>query len=396
MADLPNIEYASLTDVGVRRSHNQDALAVAPAADAQLFREQGHIFLVADGMGGHAVGEKASAKAVRDIPHTYRKHAHEGPAQALRKAFVEANAGINAVGMSNPEFKGMGTTATALLLRPEGAWLGHVGDSRLYRVRNGRIDQLSFDHSYVWELARRQGVRPEDLEGIRTNVIVRSLGPDALVQVDVEGPHPTRPGDIFVLCSDGLSGPVGDGEIGAVATALPPEEACRFLVDLANLRGGPDNISVMVVRVTGDPSGEPERRPALADRLRQVPWPVHLLGSGTLLVLAAIGLNAAELPGGVAVFVLAAAAIGVGLVGLGMHTRRERARAAEAGEPERINIYRQTECRIERGLLERWAKAEFILRQRVRDQGWEADWPAYQAHREEADRRLRDGDLSGA
>src|SRR4029077_13310793 len=145
--------------------------------------------MVADGMGGHAVGEKASAKAVRDIPHTYHKHAHEGAAPALRKAFLEANAGIHAVGQENPEFRGMGTTATALLLRPEGAWVGHVGDSRAYRVRNGVIEQISFDHSLVWEMAKRQGVDPDGLQGIPSNVIVRSLGPEPLVQVDVEGPH---------------------------------------------------------------------------------------------------------------------------------------------------------------------------------------------------------------
>src|SRR5436305_8420167 len=159
-------------------------------------------------MGGHAVGEKASAKAVRYIPHTYHKHAQEGAANALRKACVGANAGIHAIGQGNPEFRGMGTTASALLLRQEGAWVGHVGDSRVYRSRDGRIEQITFDHSAVWEIARRQKVKPEELHGIRSNVILRSLGPDAFVEVDVEGPHPVRPGDVFLLCSDGLSGPL--------------------------------------------------------------------------------------------------------------------------------------------------------------------------------------------
>src|SRR5262249_45104221 len=152
-------------------------------------------------------------------------------------------------GQQNKEFEGMGTTATALLLRPEGAWIAHVGDSRAYRVRGGMIEQLSFDHSLVWELARRQNISPDALQGIPSNVIVRSLGPEPLVQVDLEGPHPVQAGDLFLLCSDGLSGPVSDREIGAVARALPPHEACRCLVDLANLNGGPDNITAVVVRV---------------------------------------------------------------------------------------------------------------------------------------------------
>ena len=160
---VPEIGHAGLTDVGVKRSHNQDAFAVHTAGDPAAWQRGGHVFIVADGMGGHAVGEKASAKAAGEIPHTYLKYADEGPATALRRAFLEANAGIHAVGQENPEFRGLGTTATALILRPEGAWLGHVGDSRAYRVRDGWVEQLTYNHSLQWELARREGVRPEDL-----------------------------------------------------------------------------------------------------------------------------------------------------------------------------------------------------------------------------------------
>src|SRR4029078_6417129 len=118
-------------------------------------------------------------------------------------------------------------------------------------IRDGLIEQLTFDHSAVWEIARRQHVNPEDLQGIRSNVILRSLGPDAFVEVDVEGPHPVRPGDIYLVCSDGLTGPdkLSDYEIGAVAAALPPAEACEFLVELANLRGGPDHNNSIIYQV---------------------------------------------------------------------------------------------------------------------------------------------------
>src|SRR5207253_10423791 len=113
--------------------------------------------------------------------------------------------------------------------------------------------QLSFDHSLLWELARRQRKSPDELTGIPSNVIVRSLGPEAAVQVDVEGPHALERGDVFLLCSDGLSGQVTDRVIGSVVTALPPDEAVRFLVHMANLQGGPDNTTVIVVRVGGEP-----------------------------------------------------------------------------------------------------------------------------------------------
>src|SRR5262245_38091291 len=128
---LSRIRFATLTDVGVKRSHNQDACAAQPAADDARFEKIGHIFIVADGMGGHAVGEKASAMAVRGIPLTYQKYvSQEGVIPALKRAFTETNSEIFDIGKNNPEFAGLGTTGTSLILRPEGAWIGHVGDSR--------------------------------------------------------------------------------------------------------------------------------------------------------------------------------------------------------------------------------------------------------------------------
>jgi len=133
------IEHAALTDVGVRRSHNQDSYTVLLASNQERWREQGHVFHVADGMGAHAVGELASEIATRIIAHTYHKYAAEGVVAALRKAFNEANTTIFERGTKNPEFAGMGTTSTALILRRDGAWIGHIGDSRAYRIRNGNL-----------------------------------------------------------------------------------------------------------------------------------------------------------------------------------------------------------------------------------------------------------------
>jgi protein phosphatase len=144
----------------------------------------------------------------------------------------------------------MGTTSSALLLLPEGALIAHVGDSRVYRIRGTQIDQLSFDHSLVWELVRRNHLTPEQAKlSVPKNVITRSLGPEVEIEVDIEGPLACELGDIYVLCSDGLSGPVEDNEIGAFAANFHPRDACRYLINLANLRGGLDNITVVIVRL---------------------------------------------------------------------------------------------------------------------------------------------------
>jgi protein phosphatase len=392
------IEYASVTDVGMRRPHNEDSHAVLLATEAEQWQQQGHILLVADGMGGHAVGELASEIAANVIPHTYHKYAAEGPDPALRKAFVEANASIHARGQQNREFHKMGTTSTALLLRPEGAWVAHVGDSRVYRIRDGRIEQLSFDHSLVWEMARRQRVDPESLQGAASNIIVRSLGPDPLVQVDVEGPHPLRVGDTYVVCSDGLSGQLTDPEIGAVASVLPPAEACRFLVNLANLRGGPDNITVLIVHVGGT-AAEPEPPPAPAGPVpwyRRIPWPFTALFVGVLLAAEAALLAALDLSTKVYAFTLAAAVLVTGLAGLILYGFQERRHALVGPGGRPLHIYRQASCRIDRPLVERMAQAAATLKRWAQDKNWDADWTASHKHEDQARTFLDQGDLPAA
>jgi protein phosphatase len=392
------IEHASLTDVGVRRSHNQDSHAVQLARDEEQWRQRGHLFLVADGMGAHAVGEKASEQAAVLVPHTFLKHAHQGPAAALRKAFLEANASIHAFGKANREFEGTGTTSTALLLRPEGAWVGHVGDSRVYRVRDGVIEQLSYDHSLVWEYARIKQIDPDEVEDIPSNVIHRCLGPEALVEVDVEGPHPLRAGDVFVLCSDGLSGQVTDHEIGAVASVLPPAEACRFLVDLANLRGGPDNITVLVIRVGGGRADRNGVAPSGAGRWRapRPPWWVTLLAGGSVLALGASALQYYHLEGAIFVFITAALAIVGGLTGLFLHYQREKQGLAAESERPPPRIHRQASCRIDAALLDRLARALKAIREHAQEKQWGPDWSLYEEHTRGAEAALKSGDVGSA
>jgi protein phosphatase len=407
------IEYASQTDVGIRRSHNQDAHVLVPATDNGQWTERGHVFLVADGMGAHAVGELASKIAVDNIPHIYSKHAQEGAQPALRKAFVEANVTINNRGKQNREFLGMGTTGTALVLRPEGAWVGHVGDSRAYRVRGGVIEQLSFDHSLLWELARRQRRNPDELKDVPPNVIVRSLGPEALVQVDVEGPHPIEPGDVYLLCSDGLTGLVTDREIGAVVSALPPVEACRFLVHLANMQGGPDNITLIVVRVGGEvPANATDSNsdvvfpsvdmpgPPLSTRLRgvfrQLPWSFFLLFLGIILATAAMYLTAYQIPGGFPVFIVAGMSLFGGLIGLVMQSLRENRPPENPDVPRPLQVYRQAACTVDDALLQKLIVGTANLEESIKAKNWQIDAETYQMHLKHAQEHLLNGRIRDA
>lgn len=260
-----SIIHSLQSDIGMRRANNQDS-ATAVTADSELrFNKRGHLFVVADGMGAHAAGELASQMAVEKIPQHFLRNDAASPLDALRKAISEANREVYLKGQSNPEFHNMGTTVSTLTLGPDGVVVGHVGDSRVYRLRRNVLEQLTFDHSLVWEMEANGHVQPnsELSRAIPKNVITRSLGPSPEVTVDMEGPWPALRGDRYLLCSDGLTGQVEDDEIGMLLGCLSPDKATRVLVDLANLRGGPDNITIIVVQVDADfnRSGAPVRGP---------------------------------------------------------------------------------------------------------------------------------------
>ena len=247
------LRYAAVSDVGMRRANNQDAYNVVLAGDEAQLHKRGHLFVVADGMGAHVAGELASKLAADRIPHHYHKFDDYSAPEALQRAVLEANSEVNQRGRANPDFFNMGTTCSALVLMPQGAIVAHIGDSRVYRLRGEQLEQLTFDHSLVWELRSTGQVSPEsDIDRLLPkNVITRSLGPNPSVQVDVEGPYAIEEGDTFLVCSDGLTGQVEDEEIAALLAQLDPEAAARSLVGLANLRGGPDNITVIVAKATG-------------------------------------------------------------------------------------------------------------------------------------------------
>jgi protein phosphatase len=242
------LEYTALSDQGMRRTNNQDSHVEVLVSDEVSWQERGHLFIVADGMGAHAAGELASEMATQGVSHQYYKYRDLSPPDALRKAITNTNLEIRRRGKANVEFHNMGTTISSLVLLPQGAIIGHVGDSRVYRLRDGLLEQLTFDHSLVWEMRRDGRSDPS----IPSNVITRSLGPHDKVNVDLEGPFEIEMGDCFLLCSDGLNGPVPENEFGPALQYLEPAEATQFLLDTANILGGPDNITATVIKVVDE------------------------------------------------------------------------------------------------------------------------------------------------
>lgn len=370
-------ESASLSDLGLRRGNNQDSLAVALAGSQENWRRRGHLFIVADGMGAHAAGELASKLATDIVPQTYQKMRDRTPPDALQGAIRNANAHIYGRGQGNEEFKGMGTTITALAMLPEGALLAQVGDSRAYRLRGERLEQLTFDHSLVWEMRAAGQIPTEDVPSyIPRNIITRCLGPNPVVEVDLEGPFALQVGDTFLLCSDGLSGQVRDDEIGKILACLPPKEAVQALVDLANLRGGPDNITVIVVRVQGVPPLEEagaSSRPVVPDEHKPLPW--VLWGLFVTLALAAGG--AAALGWSVPAVASGVAAAVAGAMALAQQFSGSPVASYEG--PLGKGPYTSCDAAPDASFVERLAKLNQQLRDAAACEDWVIDWEHYNA-----------------
>lgn len=374
------IQFATLTDVGLRRQNNEDSSAIALATTEDEFLERGHLFLVADGMGGHAVGELASKIAAETVPHTYLKN-HAGDIRvALQAAVVHANTTIHIRGEQNRDFQRMGTTCSTLVLTENGAYVAHVGDSRVYRVRRDRIDQLSFDHSLHWELQRRDHRLAKQVDlSAHKNVITRCLGPEATVMVDLEGPHPILPGDAYLLCSDGLSNQLSDEEIGAIVRELSPTAACRLLVDIANARGGPDNCTVVVAKVGDLPANVPP--PPVPDDVPSTglgwAWVFAFWAVAMLLVWGlSLMYFGRPWPG---IFITALAGFG-GVAVLIAAFRMRRQLQQPIDDASRTNLSRPHRTAValdSRQLFESLAETEAELRRSAMEDGWEVDWTAH-------------------
>ncbi len=234
---------AMLSDVGCVRQVNEDRGCFQQS-------ERSALLLVADGMGGHAAGEVASNLAVEVISRVFTEE-NATVEQALETAFHTANREIYQAASYDKTRQGMGTTCTALVLRDGLAYSAHVGDSRLYLVRNEQIYLMSEDHSAVMEMVRRGAMSLADARQHEDkNVILRALGTQPKVEVSVwEKPFPVQAGDRFVLCSDGLYDLVEEDEIKGAVLKLEPPQACEHLLALALQRGGHDNVTVGVLNV---------------------------------------------------------------------------------------------------------------------------------------------------
>jgi len=373
-----SVEYAALSDIGFRRQNNQDNCVVQIAQNPDLFQQRGHLFVVADGMGGHAVGELASKIAVDAVPLSFFKLLQLPGPEALRQAIADANMAIYERGQKNREFLNMGTTCTALVLSPHGAYAGHVGDTRLYRLRDQRIDQLTFDHSLQWERARSTRHRLDEVTiNEPRNVITRCLGPEPQVQVDLEGPFPVMAGDIYILCSDGLSSLVTDQEIGVAARELPPPDACRLLVNLANLRGGNDNITVIIVRVGPVPKGLPPLSDApIADR-GGLGWEWLAAFAGiSLLVALAVTLFVVNKPVE-AVLTVAATTVAIGVAVLKWLRLPTPVEFSTITDTILWRPHRSASARLDRKFLAELVHLEQALEHTAQEEAWEIDWEAH-------------------
>jgi PPM family protein phosphatase len=247
----PGIEVASLTDVGLQRADNEDSYLYWEPESEEEFRRKGRLAIVADGMGGYEGGQEASRLAVETVRHIYDRDFTGDPQSVLLAAFQSAHDMIQRYGFDHPQFHGMGTTCTALSIIDRQLSFAHVGDSRLYLVRAGAISRLTRDHSYVGRLVENGIVRSEDAESHpQRHILTAALGSGRDVVPHVsDQPLLLGENDILILCTDGLWSLVPEVDLARVVQAHSPAEACTRLVKMALERGGPDNITLQILRV---------------------------------------------------------------------------------------------------------------------------------------------------
>lgn len=252
-----------LSHAGLVRDTNEDAVSYV------LDGERGALAIVADGMGGHSAGDVASRMAAETVERLYFELGGPPPA-VLAEAFAAANRAIHEQSVRDPSCRGMGTTCTALVLRDGAAYLAHIGDSRAYMWRDGGLKQISEDHSLVAELVR-DGVltASQAANSPQRHVILRALGPDPIAQPEIWADGlPVQAGDLFVLCSDGLTDLVGEDAIADMVSRLPPREACAALVQSALAAGGTDNVSVGVFAIEAIAPQPDDTKPTRSVTLR--------------------------------------------------------------------------------------------------------------------------------
>lgn len=249
-----SLDVGQFSDTGRQRAHNEDWLGLFQPVDAGCLEAKGSLFVVADGMGGHQSGELASRIAVDQAIRAYSQDPALDVGAGLRRAIEAANRALTArppEGAGSLANRDWGTTMVAAVIRGEELWVANVGDSRAYLLRDGRLRQISQDHALLAGLNGGRG------GGFGRHVITRALGRKPEVEVDLFAPLNLRAGDRLLLCSDGLSGPVPEEQIIAIASRFPVQKAVERLVWAANEKGGADNISAILVEVA---AGRPASR----------------------------------------------------------------------------------------------------------------------------------------
>jgi protein phosphatase len=248
----PGVEVSAESDLGCLRENNEDCFGYWEPEEEQKFVAKGRLAIVADGMGGYEGGQEASRLAVDAAIACYRDFPGDDPQAALFASLQAGHERIREHGMAHPQLQGMGTTCTALVVARGSLYFAHVGDTRLYLIRGGRISQLTRDHSYVGRLVESGVISREEAENHpQRNILTAAMGTTTDLVMDSPGhPEPLQPGDVLMLCSDGLWGQVRDPEILHAVDNKEPEQAVRDLIQLARERGGPDNITVQILRLS--------------------------------------------------------------------------------------------------------------------------------------------------
>lgn len=287
MPETAFVGFGSASRRGPGRSENQDSSGAFPrAADGKPRHPHEKLFVVADGMGGHRGGREASQMVVHLVEERFFTGKAGRPRDSLAVALEEANHRIFERSRSETELQGMGSTCVALLLRGRNAFVAHVGDSRVFRVRADGVEQLTTDHSRVEELVRQEEITLQEAEQHEErHLLTRAVGVRPEVEVDLLGPLPLEPGDRFVLYTDGLIS-IADEELAEITTTRTPQEACDTLIQLATERGGRDDATVQVVYVRRLPGAATLLWHDLLGRARLfLPVVIVLLGVLALLVV---------------------------------------------------------------------------------------------------------------
>ncbi len=255
----PGIELANLTDVGCERENNEDYFCYSePQADDE-FRRKGRLAVVADGMGGEEGGEIASRLAVDAVRETYLARPEPDPQECLIQAFKAAHDAILECVRQRPDLQDMGTTCTAVAITDGHAHFAHIGDTRLYLVRGSSLLRLTHDHTAINKLIEQGVITPDEADTHpQRHVLTAALGARREVSADFSPvPIPLESGDVLVLCTDGLWGQITDDELLSIVRSKAPAEACKELVRIAKNRGGPDNITVQILRIAAGEQKQP-------------------------------------------------------------------------------------------------------------------------------------------